>query len=145
MVFSTAGLQYDSYAWGAAYTTDGIDDVSSPDNASLPTALSLGTFGDNSEVDVLLSNVTDDGSDFGVGTLVTLSLTVPPTFAGPGPVVISVEPDQFTSAANPFVLVPTVAGPDFTLIIPEPGVGVVMLAGFAAVLGRRRRRILTRS
>jgi len=97
-------------------------------------------------VDIEFSNNIDPdvGSPFTVGNLVTMTLTVPANWTGPNSVVLSVNPDEFSNGivGGQLVIVPTTAGPNFTLNIVTPEPGSLSLAGLSlgAILLRRRRR-----
>ena len=103
--------------------------------------MSLGGVGHPSGVvDIELSNVTLPGQTFGTGTMVSLTLKVPESYAGASEVMISAVPDTI---ADGFFEVASHGGQDFALtIIPEPG--AITLACLAGVVGvSRRRRFFT--
>ena len=138
--FDTAGLEYDSYLWGAPFATnDSFLDVSDPQIAALTTTLATGTYvagvGDPGTVDVLFDNALLSGS-FPDGTLLSLDLTVPLTFA-PGLVNINVVPDFIT--LNGIDAIATTAGADFVLtILPEPSTMTILALALVALVRPRR-------
>lgn len=151
LVFWTPGLEYDSYVWGTPYETGTIWDDSSPFLTELPTVLGPDTFVDPyypGVTDIELSNVVPIGQPlFGVGTLVTLVLTVPPCFAPDQTVLIAVDDNDTLDTlvlANGFDIIPSTAGPVFALhVVPEPAGGVLALWS-CCLWNRAQRRFRAR-
>lgn len=138
LIFSDSGLMYESYSWGAGYTNGGIDDISIPGLGDLPTPITSSSYGITPDIDIYFENLTDDGQEFGSGTIISVLLLVPSGWTPlPDTVFISVLPDLFFDGFNPIT---TTAGPDFTLhIIPAPPcLYLLAIAGFANVSRRRR-------
>jgi len=138
VTFSLPGLVYEAYAWHGDHVTGGLDDMSDPDAGGLladPQVVTAATYSPTPAVDVHLENLTEFGTTFASGELVTLTLHVPADMPL-GTVTITAVPDQFFDG---MALVPSAPGPAFTLtIIPEPTSAVLLLAGLAALLRRRR-------
>ena len=150
VIFSSEGLNYKDYAWGAPYLTGGPDGTSDPQLPELATLLDTNSYPSTpSVVDAYMSNSLDDAPWFTTGLLVTLTLEVPSDYFGPDIVTIGVEPDQFFNPnwmpggdESPLIL--ATAGDDFTLtIVPEPSALLLLapaLLGIAGVVRRRMRR-----
>ena len=118
LIATAPGLSYESYSWQAPYLNGTLDDDSKPLMKDLPTVLTASTLqglGYPADiVDVELSNVTGDGSDFTNGTLVSLVLRVPADYQGPESITITGAP---SAIANGFTLVPTTMAGSFTITV----------------------------
>ena len=145
VVFSAAGLSYDSYLWAAPYTDGTDDDDSKPPATHLPALLHAVTLSGqgypDGVIDVELSNVTDGSefppSKFGTGVVTTLMLRVPPDYPAPSTIMITVEHDTL---ADGFVVVPTTDGTPFELtILPEPTTLALLGTAVLSALMMRRR------
>lgn len=138
IVFSDPGLVLNSYTWKAPYTNPlPVDDGSTPKLTALPVTLTSSTYatpGEPGTIDINLDHVLSSGK-FTSGPLLTLTLTVPANYSGPGTISITPVPDTF---ADGFATVTTTGGPAFVLAVPEPSsLGVLLLVSVAAL--RRRR------
>lgn len=139
--FTQPGLILTDYQWGSPYSTGDILDDSTPHESELPMPIVPSTLEGGlyppGLTDLELSNVAI-GASFSVGTIVSLSFTVPAAFGYTGPIFISLNPDEF---AMGFTSVPTVGGQVFRLDvaeIPAPA-GFAIAAIAAGSLARRRR------
>jgi hypothetical protein len=137
--FSHGGLEYQSYQWYGDYTAGGLDDESDPNLTDLSAGaitLDEDTLPGTGRVDVKLENLTEQGTVFAAGKLVTLSLHVPPDMPQQE-ITIEVVIDQFFDGQQ---LIAAAPGQPFTLtVIPEPACLALILPG--VLLLRRRRRI----
>ncbi len=119
------GLLYNSYTWGSPYVTSSVDDYT--DISSLP---------------LYFENFLNSGT-FGLGTLVSVNITVPAAYWDTHTeVVFSIvddpnDPDDIVFS-NDEGDVPTTVGGTFTLT-PEPVTMVLMGIGGGIALLRRRR------
>jgi len=147
VVFSAPGLVYESCTWSSPYLNGTLDDDSVPLVGDLPEVLTDDIVPwTPDEVDIELSNVTEDGGSgppaaFGEGTLVTLTLRVPGDYSGAGTVTIDADPVIFslkTGLPGERVDVDTSPGESFILTIPEPTTLALLAVG--GLLGPRRRR-----
>ncbi len=124
--FSAAGLRYDSYLWTLPMATGVGDDLSVPNLASLPVAVTNTLFGGaGSPIDVHFDNFTSAGG-VGNGTLTTMTLHVPVAFPSPSAVTINVVPGDFVFSNSPFAVTPAV-GAAFVLNV-SGAAGVVDVA-----------------
>lgn len=140
LVFSVSNLEYDTgwYDWSSPFTTDGIDDFSSPSFDS-SGVIDADTFGDPfhaGDIDVAFENVSDSfGEYFTTGTILTFTLTVPETFEL-GSFTIDFAPDTFTEGAS---FVDATAGSGLTVnVIPAPSTAMLAALGGLAMTRRRR-------
>ena len=129
VAFSLDGLQYNSYSWGSPYSTGGTDDYSDP-------SINAGALNTNDLLsgNIYFENFVDSG-EFTIGTLVSLTLTIPGDFPE-GNVYISALPDTFEGDLGTVI---TRKGQDFLLQVPEPAtVSLLILGGLAMIRSRRR-------
>lgn len=133
--FSAPGLRLTGgYAWGGAYTTNGVDDISdvSTNLSGLPFEAPAG--------DVHFENAFDGASLglFETGTLMSITVAVAADYAGPDTITIGVNDVVFADSTDFFNSPTGSAGPDLTLrMVPEPA--TLALAGALLLVWRRRR------
>ena len=117
-----SGLTYNSYTWGSPYTTGGTDDSS------------------NIGVDPLYFENYLDAGTFGVGTIVSVSITVPTSYWNTHTqVVFSADLSNGGFMDEGGEMIDTTAGCDFTLT-PEPATLVLLGLGSGLMLLRRLRQ-----
>jgi len=134
------------YLWGTNYTSGSLNDFSVPKvdiatglfPAGLKPVINNALYAFTpSRADMHFENLTNDGTTFGAGTLVTMNLKVPADAVLGEQFVIAPFFDTF---ALGFDGVPTTNGSSLTVkVVPEPATLVLLgLGGMAAV----RRRLL---
>ncbi|MEI8197718.1 MAG: PEP-CTERM sorting domain-containing protein, partial [Phycisphaerae bacterium] len=124
---------------GGTFAATGFD-ASVPLTGSLPTLISAATYaGPANVVDLHFDNFST--SAFGSGTLLTMNLQIPANFPA-GSVVITPQVDTVAGeVGGQPALIPTSNGSALTLnvVVPEPGTLLLLAAGAAVALGRRKR------
>jgi hypothetical protein len=132
--FNVAGLTYTSYAWNPAFS--GIFDNSDPGLASLPLAITAGTFSDTLEIDVYFDNFAS--SALGSGTLVTLGLAVPEAMAPGTGIIITPVYDAFALGMSVIAPGDINAVAAHLTVVPEPAALGLLAVGSLALLRRRQ-------
>ena len=142
LVLTEPGLSFASgwSQWSSPFTTGGLDDFSTPssNSAGIIDANSyLGVLAPGI-VDVSFENLTDNFGDyFFSGMLLSFTLTVPVDFQ-PGAFTVSFAPEIFTDGTE---TVATSAGGSLAVtVVPAPAGCVVLVAGAAGLIRRRRGR-----
>ena len=133
-VFSDGGLTYNSYAWGGSHSLR-FADGSIPVLEDLAVTISDSTYeAAGSPVDVHFENFTT--TPFTVGTVVSMSITVPSGFDF-GPDEKTVVSLMIVGIRDGTDDVPVTSGGDFT-IIPEPATLMLIAVGVPLLLRRKR-------